>query len=68
MAVMQSVLLYGLETWVLTLRMQGVWGEFHHRVACRLTGRQLWKGREVGWVYPPLEYAMEEAGFQKVET
>ena len=44
LAVVQSVLLYGSETWVLTPRMKRVLGGFHHRVACRLTGRKPWYG------------------------
>ena len=31
-------------------------------------GRQPRKGWEGGWVYPPLEYAMVEAGLQEMET
>ena len=64
----QSVLLYGSEKWVMTPHMQRVLGVFHHRVARRLTGKQPRKGREGGWVYPLLEYAMAEAGLQEVET
>ena len=58
LAVVQSVLMYGSETWVLTPRMKRVFGGFHHRVDLRLTGRQLWKGRDGGWVYTPMEDAM----------
>ena len=36
-------------------------GGFHHRVARRMTGQKLRKGRDRGWVYPPLEDAMAEA-------
>ena len=42
--------------------MERVLGGFHHRVARRLTGRQPCIGRDGGWVYPPLEDAMAEAG------
>ena len=68
MAVVQSVLLYGSETWVLTLRMKRMLGGVHHRVAHRLTGRQPRKGRDGNWVYPLLEDAMAEVGLQEVET
>ena len=68
LAVVQLVLLYGSETWVLTPHMHRMWNGFHHRVACILTGRQPWKGQDKGWVYPPLEDAMVEAGLQEVET
>ena len=62
------VLLYGSETWVLTPRIKRVLGRFHHRVACRITVSQTQKVRYGGWVYPPLEDAMVEAGLQEVET
>ena len=38
LAVVQSVLLYNSDTWVLTRRMQRVIGGFHHRVAHRMSG------------------------------
>ena len=46
LSVVQLVVLYGSETWVLTPHMQRVLGGFHHRVAHRLTGRQLRKGHD----------------------
>ena len=40
LAVVQSVMMYGSETWVMTPCIGRVLGGFHHRVACRITGRQ----------------------------
>ena len=68
LAVVQSVLLYESETWVLTLCMERFLGGFHHSVAHRLTGQQMRKGQNGGWVYSPLEDAMAEARLQEVET
>ena len=68
LAVVQLVMIYGSDTWILTPRIKRVLGRFHHSVYLRLTGRQPWKGREVGWFYPPLEYVMVEAGLTEVET
>ena len=48
--------------------MQMVLGAFQHRVSRGLTGRQLRKGQDRGWVYPLLEDAMVEEGLQEVET
>ena len=48
LVVVQLVLIYGSETWVLTPHMQRVLVVFHHRVSCRLTGRQLQKVRDGG--------------------
>ena len=61
-------LLYGSETWVLTLFIKIVLGRFHHRVDHRLTGWQPQNGSNGGWFYPPLEDVMVEAGLQEVET
>ena len=68
LAVVQLVLLYRSDTLVLTPCMQSVIGGFHHRMTCRLTGKQQWKGRDRCCVYPPLEDAMSEAGLQEMET
>ena len=53
LVVMQAVLLYGPDTWVLTPHMQRVLGGFHHRVARRMTRQQPQKVQGKGWVYPP---------------
>ena len=34
----------------------------------RLTGRQLWRVQDGGWVYPPLEDAILEVGLQEVDN
>ena len=64
----QSVLIYGSETWVPKLHKKRVVSRFHYRVAHRLTVKNPRKGWDGGWVYPPLEDDMAEAGFQEVET
>ena len=48
-AVVQAVLIYGLETWVLTPPVVRTLGAFHHRVACQLTGGQPERGADRGW-------------------
>ena len=62
------VIMYRSETWVMATHIGRFWGGFHHRVACRLTGKKHPRGRDGIWVYPPLEAAMEEAGLQLVDT
>ena len=62
--VVQLVLLYGLETWLITYRIGRVLGGFHYRVVCRMTGRQPWRVRDDKWVYTALEGAIEEAILQ----
>ena len=51
--VVQPVMIYRSETWVMTPCIGGVWGKFHHRVVCRLTGRQPQREWDVVWAYPP---------------
>ena len=68
MAVVQKVMLYGSETWVMTPCIGRVLGGFHHRVDRRLRGRQPRIGQGGGWVYLPLEEEMSEAGLNEVET
>ena len=51
--VVQSVMLYGSETWVMTPRIRRAFGGFHHRVDRRMTGRKPWQGRDGMWNPPP---------------
>ena len=52
-AVTQQVLLFGAETGVLTKKMEAALDAFQGRVARRLTGRMLRRGRDGKWLYPP---------------
>ena len=62
-AVVQSVLLYGCETWVITSQVLRVLESFHHRVARRLSGMTpRYLPREDRWHYPPIAEALEAAG------
>jgi len=62
-AVVQSVLLFGSETWVLSPSMLKALEGFHHRVARQLSGKVGWYlPREDRWVYPPISEVLEEAG------
>ena len=59
-AVVQAVLLFGSETWVLTPRMGRALRSFHHRVTRRITVRPPNQWEDGIWEYPPLEIEMEE--------
>ena len=63
-AVVQTVLLYRSETWVMTPQIGRVLGGFHHRMAHRMMGQQYWRGRDSGWVYPPMVEAMGGGGIR----
>ena len=67
-AVVQQVLLFGAETWVVTPRMEHALDSFIHGEARRITGRQPRSGWDGTWFYPSLEGAMKEAGFTDVRT
>ena len=54
----QAVLLFGVETWVLTQRMEKALDSFQSRVARRLTGNQLRRKKDGSWDYPPLAEAL----------
>ena len=66
--VVQQVLLFGAETWVVSPMMERALSAFIHGAARRLTGRQPRKGRDGKWHYPSLEGAMKEAGLTDVRT
>ena len=59
-SVVQAVLIYGLDTWVMSPHIGNTLGRFHHRLVCRLTGRNLRRRTDGTWVYPPLTEAMAE--------
>ena len=64
--VVQAVLLFGSETWVLNPRMEWDLVSFHQTVARRITGRQPRRQDEGGWYYPYLETAMKESVFEEI--
>ena len=66
--VVQAVLLYRLEMWVISLRIWRTLGGFHHQVDYRLIGEQLQKRLDVNWGYPLLTEAMAMMGIQDMET
>ena len=67
-AVVQQVLLFGTETWVVMPRMEQALSSFMHGAARRITGRQPRQGWDSKWLYPSLEGAMKEAGFKDIRT
>ena len=60
--VVQVVMLYGSEIWVITDVMMKVLEGFHHRIDKRIMGKTVRKvGAEV-WECPPMEDALETVG------
>ena len=62
----QQVLLFGAETWVVTPRMERALSGFLHGASRRMTGRQARRGRNGEWQYPSLEGAMRESGLMDI--
>ena len=67
-AMTQAVFLFGSETWVLTARMDKALDSFQSRVARKITGRQLRRGKDGSWFYPSLAGAMKETGMIRIRT
>jgi hypothetical protein len=66
-SIVQSVLLYGCETWVLSDRMISTLHGFHHRVAQKIAKKQAYL--LVGdWIYPPIEEALDNANLETIEV
>ena len=61
-AVVQTVLLFGSETWVLTTPMKKLLDGFHHRVARQISGLTPYYTGHGEWYYPPREDALRECG------
>ena len=51
----QQVLLFGAETWVVTPRMERALNSFMNEAARRIMGRQPRRGWDEKWFYPSLE-------------
>ena len=63
----QAVLLFGLDTWLVTPCMgRAMWG-FQDQVAIRLAGQIPRQKPDGGWTYTSAAMAREEAGFQTME-
>ena len=67
-AVVQQVLLFGAEIWLVSPRMERALRVFIHGAARRITGRQPRRERGGKWFYPSLEGAMKEVGLANVRT
>ena len=67
-AVVQQLLLFGAEEWVVAPRMERALNSFMHGAARRITGGQPQRGWDGKWFYPSLEGVMKEAGFKDVWT
>ena len=67
-AVTHQVLLFEVETWVLTRKTEPALDAFQGRVARKLTVRQTLWGRDGRWFYQSLAGAMKEVGIVRIWT
>lgn len=67
-AVVQAVLLYGSETWVITKRALTLLDSFHHRIARQITGQHVYQGPQGTWIYPDPKETLEKAGLFPMRT
>ena len=65
-AVVQVVLLFGVETWVITPRIERALDSFMHGSARQITRNQPQRGGGGQWTYTLLKVAMREAGFEGI--
>jgi hypothetical protein len=66
-AIVQSVLLYGSESWVLTLAMEKQLQSFHRRCARYMTGQNIRQNEDGSWTYPSSENVLEMAGLWTIQ-
>ena len=59
-----AVRLIGSDTWVVNPRIGRMLGGFHHRVACRLIGKQPQRIPDGIWEQTPLGEGNNEAGLK----
>ena len=65
--VVQTVLLYGSESWVISKRQLRVLESFHRRVARYLCRRHTRRREDGTWEYPSSKEVLEEAGLQSIQ-
>jgi hypothetical protein len=63
----QSVLLYGSETWVISKQMLRMLKSFRCRCARFITGKHIWQDKEGNWHHPSSKEVLEMAGLKEIE-
>ena len=66
-AIVQSVLLYGAESWVLTLSMEKELQSFHRRCARYITGLHIRPNQDGTWTHPSSVEVLEKAGLLTIQ-
>ena len=63
-AVVQAVLLFGSDTWVLTPQLEKALEGFHRRAVRRMAGMGPKHQQDGTWVYPPIGAALSMLGLE----
>ena len=66
-AVVQAVLLYGSETWVLSLAMEKKLNSFHHCCARYITGQHIRQNPDESWTCPSSKDVLAQAGLWTIK-
>jgi hypothetical protein len=66
-AIVQSVLLYSSETWVVSDTHLRQFRSFHSRVGRHLTGRHIRPLEDGSWFCPPTDEVLNDAGLQTID-
>ena len=66
MAVVQAVLLFGSETWVLNPRLNKSLAGFHHWAERRMAGMGPKSKRDGTWLYPLIGAALKTVGLDEI--
>ena len=65
--IVQAVLLYGADSWVVTKRDMNKLRSFHHRAIQYITGRHIRKHDEDRWEYPEHQELLKECQLLPIE-
>ena len=68
MTIVQAVLLYGADTWVVSKRNMDSLRSFHKRAMRYMTGLHIRKGEGDVWEYPDSEETREKCGLWDIEV
>jgi len=68
LAIVQAVLLYGCETWVLTKRDQRQLESFHNRCARHIAHMHIRRLDNGEWIHPPTSQVLDQCGLSPIST
>ena len=66
-SVEQTVILYGIESWVVTGEMLKSLEGFHHRAVQRIAVMTVHRVEDIEWEYPSLDNKMKSAGIRTIK-